>query len=563
MYINKDMVGVNHTYKYIVINYSLFSSGTGVNTFEKWGFEFMEWLSKCEIYKDYKIILNQSSEPITNAGFQSNQNKYLENYKRIKDLLVNRDVYLISDNLNKQFKNWIKLEFGWNHLTYHFHFDIDITITEFLKYPIEYKTNDFNKKIITFNGSMDNEHKQFVKKMMTNLNLWDISYWSFSNDSNFGMEMYQHSKNLFLIFNKAIPIVSKSFLYLVTETVCDNFYTNTDIRIDFMSKMGRALAFPTPFVVVGNFGILKHLKELGFKTFSNWFDESYDDIEDLNDRMNAISKLVENLKNITFQDQLKMRNEMLEVFEHNRNILLKLSKEEKKLINLEIPNFFNKFEYEQIDYKIMETIDINRHLIFYDKHLDGGGSTFGINALKSENVKKHIKGNTLEICSGPGFMGYFSFINGYSSNITFSDINKENKKYIDKTSDFNGFNHNIKFIESNVFDNINDDVTFETIISNPPHFKTPRPDGYRSEHEKLISLDENMEFHKKFFKDVKNFINENSSIILVENCAGVTADDIIEMTKDDFKVELIEYDKYGWEGESTFYTIILYLLPNN
>ena len=81
--------------------------------------------------------------------------------------------------------------------------------------------------------------------------------------------------------------------------------------------------------------------------------------------------------------------------------------------------------------------------------------------------------------------------------------------------------------------------------------------------EKLISLDENMEFHKKFFKDVKNFINENSSIILVENCAGVTADDIIEMTKDDFKVELIEYDKYGWEGESTFYTIILYLLPNN
>ena len=36
MYINKNMVGVNHTYKYIVINYFLFSSFTGVNTFEKW-----------------------------------------------------------------------------------------------------------------------------------------------------------------------------------------------------------------------------------------------------------------------------------------------------------------------------------------------------------------------------------------------------------------------------------------------------------------------------------------------------------------------------------------------
>ena len=37
--------------------------------------------------------------------------------------------------------------------------------SDVVEYPIEYKTNDFNKKIITFNGSMDNEHKEFVKKM--------------------------------------------------------------------------------------------------------------------------------------------------------------------------------------------------------------------------------------------------------------------------------------------------------------------------------------------------------------------------------------------------------------
>lgn len=563
MYIGKDIVGVNHKHKYIVINYYLLSSGTGVNFFGKYGFEFIYWLANSETYKDYKIIFNQSSEPITNAGFQSNENKYFENYKTIHSLLINREVYLITDNYSQEFKNWIKKEFGWNHLTYHFHFDIDITLTDYIQYPIEYKTNDFNKKIITINGNISNPHKQFVQKMMTNLNLWDISYWSFCNDSNFGMEIYQYKNDLFLIFNNAIPLLSKSFLFLVTETICDNVYTDTNIRIDFMSKMGRALCFPTPFIAVGNCGILKHLKELGFKTFSNWFDESYDDIEDLNDRMNAISKLVENLKNITFQDQLKMRNEMLEVFQHNRNVLLQFSKKEKALINLEIPNFFNKLEYEQIDYKIMETFNTNNHSIFYDKHLDGGGSTFGINALKSENVKKHIKGNTLEMCSGPGFMGYFCFINNYSSNITFCDINQENQKYIDKTSNYNGFGGNIKFIESNVFDGFTDDVVFETIISNPPHFKTPRPNGYRSEHEKLISLDENMEFHKKFFKDVKKFINKDSSIILVENCDGVTADDIIEMTKDDFRVELIEYDKYGWTGESTFYTIILYLLSNN
>jgi methylase of polypeptide subunit release factors len=111
-----------------------------------------------------------------------------------------------------------------------------------------------------------------------------------------------------------------------------------------------------------------------------------------------------------------------------------------------------------------------------------------------------------------------------------------------------------------VFDSFTDNIIFDTIISNPPHFKTKRPGGYRNENEKLISLDENMEFHIKFFKDVKKFMDKDSRIILVENCDGVTEEDIREMTKNDFRIELVEYDKYGWQGESTFYTIILYLL---
>lgn len=209
----------------------------------------------------------------------------------------------------------------------------------------------------------------------------------------------------------------------------------------------------------------------------------------------------------------------------------------------------------------MEEYNIDKFKIFYHKNLDGGGTTFGINALDSVNVKKQIKsGNILEMCSGPGFMGFWTYCNEYAKKLFLLDINSENEEYINKTIDYNATEDDVKFKQSNVFDNFSDDIIFDTIVSNPPHFKTQRPGGYRSDNEKLISLDENMEFHIKFFNDVKKFMDKDSRIILVENCDGVTEEDIRELTKNDFRVELVEYNKYEWQGKSTFYTIILYLL---
>mgnify|MGYP000238648185 CR=1 FL=1 len=138
-------------------------------------------------------------------------------------------------------------------------------------------------------------------------------------------------KKLFLIFNKAIPIVSKSFLYLVTETVCDNFYTNTDIRIDFMSKMGRALAFPTPFVVVGNFGILKHLKELGFKTFNGFIDENYDNEYNDGKRFEMICDEIKRLSELSLEEIHNWYiSIIIPILEYNRNYALKFVKREAR-----------------------------------------------------------------------------------------------------------------------------------------------------------------------------------------------------------------------------------------
>jgi hypothetical protein len=64
---------------------------------------------------------------------------------------------------------------------------------------------------------------------------------------------------------------------------------------------------------------LKFLNTLGFKTYSTLFDESYDDILDINQRMQSVIDLINHLKNITFDIQA-----LKQIQEHNLINLIKL-----------------------------------------------------------------------------------------------------------------------------------------------------------------------------------------------------------------------------------------------
>jgi len=544
-----------------VLSYGLFMQGAGVDTFNKHTIEFIYWLIDQEKYKGYKIIIYQSSEPLSNAGFPSIANSYFESYKWVSEKLKDYEVWFISDSTGIEFENWIFKEFGWKTLTYHYHFDTDNCLIEYINTPINKNIDGFSKYIFTCNGNMTAEHRLLVRGLWNELQLWDKSYWSFGDISNFGKKFSKIRLDLNEIWNYCLPKINDCFLHLVVESVCDNYYRDTNIRMDFMSKVGRALAHPTPFIVYGNAGILKHLRDLGFQTFDKWIDESYDVIENYLDRLDRIKNIIDNFTNKSEGERLKIYNEMIPIFEHNKAQLKKITYEEKAKINLEFPNFFNNIEYEEIEYEIMDEFKIEKFCVFYDKVLDGGGTTFGFSALSKPNIIDKIKdnGDVLDICSGPGFLGYILYKKDKVRNLTLSDINPQVEKYIRKTNNYNGV-PNSNFILSDCFDSIPNGNKFDTIISNPPHFKTERPGGYRNENEKLISLDANMEFHKKFFKDAENYLKPNGKIVLIENCDGVTESDIKEMIENKYEIEYIEYDNYNWTGKSMFYTIILYLL---
>lgn len=556
LHLSESLAKLNTKNNNIVLSYSLFSSGTGVSTFEKYGRNFIEWLSKKEEYRGYKIYINHASEPISSAGQQSHLNGYWRNYKYISNILKGWDITLITDSDGNLFRNWIKSELGWGVITHHWHLSQKCVWDRFYKGGVEWREDEYKKRFITINGNMVNEHKPMVMKMFTDLNLWDSSHWSFNQHTNFGMEIYRDKDDLFQIFGNLVPLFNESFLYIVTETVSQNFYDDSDVPMDFLSKMGRALWYPTPFVVVGNCGVLRRLKEMGFQTFDKWWDESYDDMEELNERMKSIYRLVEWISNLSQSEMLKIRNEMIPVFNHNRKILKELSDRE----DLEISKIFSNLGYEKFDYTTMIEYKLDKTSVYYYKELDGGGTTFGVNALRGEEVQRRIaKGKILEMCSGPGFMGAYLNENGFATHLYLSDINVENRECIETTIRSNGLT-NVEFILSDGFDGIPKNLKFDTIVSNPPHFATNRPDGYRSKHEKLISLDADMRIHRALFKSADKFLNPNGKIVLVENATGISEKDIRTMVDGKWGVEYVEYSSYGWEGESTFYTIILYLL---
>ena len=104
-----------------------------------------------------------------------------------------------------------------------------------------------------------------------------------------------------------------SYLHVVAETYHG---TNTS-RMFFSEKVFKPIMFLQPFVIFGQPHSLKYLKEMGYKTFSAYIDESYDEIENDEDRLyesvNAVKKFIKKDKT----EMHKVMQEMAPILIHN------------------------------------------------------------------------------------------------------------------------------------------------------------------------------------------------------------------------------------------------------
>lgn len=103
-----------------------------------------------------------------------------------------------------------------------------------------------------------------------------------------------------------------SGMEIVLETLFD------DSRLHLTEKTLRPIACGMPFILAAPAGSLKYLHEYGFKTFGEYFDESYDDIADPVSRLHAIVKLIKWIDNLDAMEFDTLLNNCALVTKFNR-----------------------------------------------------------------------------------------------------------------------------------------------------------------------------------------------------------------------------------------------------
>lgn len=125
-------------------------------------------------------------------------------------------------------------------------------------------------------------------------------------------------------------IYEKTYFSIVPETL---FY---ELGTYISEKTLKPIAHLHPFVIVGRPGILKKLKQLGFKTFGEFWDESYDEIQNNSERIIKVYELIKQLSEKSTQEWDDLMKKLFHILEYNRNHLLKYN--DKYVANLYVNN---------------------------------------------------------------------------------------------------------------------------------------------------------------------------------------------------------------------------------
>jgi hypothetical protein len=89
---------------------------------------------------------------------------------------------------------------------------------------------------------------------------------------------------------------------------------------NFSEKTLQAIFFKKPFILVAPPKTLEYLHTLGFKTFSEFWDESYDDEHDHEVRLVKILKLIDMINDKSIDELREIYEKMKEIIEHNFEI---------------------------------------------------------------------------------------------------------------------------------------------------------------------------------------------------------------------------------------------------
>ena len=275
----------------------------------------------------------------SNIYFISNDTKLSDNYDTWTEKYNVPKINIITLNRYlEEAKPWVR--------------DID-------KYPIEdFKTDRIREKKFTCLNGAFREHRLKIVSELFRSGLENDGYISYIVNTGYNNEHSKESeidnidKDLLKYYMDKIfpkipiatelekdmeliePYISTSYVHemytnsyfsIINETSYNwNSTSIIDNNIYLTEKTYRPIFGMQPFIMVSNPGVLKHLRALGFETFPEFFDESYDEIKNPWGRIDTILTQIKEICNLSNEEIHDRYQRILWKLEANRNRLIEI-----------------------------------------------------------------------------------------------------------------------------------------------------------------------------------------------------------------------------------------------
>ena len=187
------------------------------------------------------------------------------------------------------------------------------------------KNRRIKKKFLCLNGNPSSHREQIYTFLINYSNIKKDVFLSYNSKdpthkNHLKIEGNEYTKNS----NRLNNLYYYSFCNIVTETEF------SDSMIHITEKTDKSIFALQPFVIVGNPYSLKRLKELGFKTFDKWWDESYDLEKNNNIRMFKIKKTIKEINKFSIKEMSNIYKDMKDILIHNKKLAKKIYNNNKK-----------------------------------------------------------------------------------------------------------------------------------------------------------------------------------------------------------------------------------------
>ena len=146
---------------------------------------------------------------------------------------------------------------------------------------------------------------------------------------------------------------NNSGISVVLETVFDQ-------RIHLTEKTLRPIACGHPFILAAGPKSLEYLRSYGFKTFSPWINESYDNEPDAQKRLNLIADELKRIENLPTPVKNRIIEECLIIAEHNKKLFFSQEFEniitEELALNIDLAKkqLVNNFDWQKLKIQRMQ-----------------------------------------------------------------------------------------------------------------------------------------------------------------------------------------------------------------